>query len=185
MACSDGGAQVGVPSATVATAPATTTTTDPYAVPAVIDAAYVDRVLQGLDKAYGETTRLIVSSRALVPIATGQLRALFGSNSALQSEFTRFQLEERTQFDGYKGPPGDQKTTVEQVITGTPTCIFLRARRDYSAVYGIPGPSHLTWIELRPLDLSRDPDRYNPTRWAFHYNGFPQPGSPDPPNPCI
>ena len=34
---------------TLATVPAPTTTTNPYAVPAVIDAAYVNRVLAGLD----------------------------------------------------------------------------------------------------------------------------------------
>ena len=44
-----------------ATLPQATTTTDPYAVPAVIDEAYVNRVLAGLDQAVGEVTRLVVS----------------------------------------------------------------------------------------------------------------------------
>ena len=65
-ACSGGGADKGSAGAnptlatdpprtnpTLATVPAPTTTTNPYAVPAVIDAAYVNRVLAGLDAADG------------------------------------------------------------------------------------------------------------------------------------
>src|SRR5687768_15070166 len=49
VACSGRAADRGSAGAnpTVATEPPTTTTTNPYAVPAVIDAAYVDRVLVG------------------------------------------------------------------------------------------------------------------------------------------
>jgi hypothetical protein len=37
----------------------TTVPADPYAVPAVIDAAYVNRVLEGLDAAVGDVVRIV------------------------------------------------------------------------------------------------------------------------------
>jgi hypothetical protein len=51
-ACSQSGDERG-PTATVPSAPITTQPADPYAVPDVIDAAYVNRVLAGLDAVMG------------------------------------------------------------------------------------------------------------------------------------
>ncbi|MFN2504089.1 MAG: hypothetical protein ABR540_07650, partial [Acidimicrobiales bacterium] len=58
VACSDD-PTVDPPSATVGTEAPSTTSADPYAVPAVIDEAYVNRVLAGLDAAVGEVVRLV------------------------------------------------------------------------------------------------------------------------------
>jgi len=63
-----------VPTATV---PQATTTTNPYAVPAVIDEAYVNRVLAGLDQALGDLVRLVVSTKSIPPEALDRLRALY------------------------------------------------------------------------------------------------------------
>src|SRR5205085_10070389 len=63
-----------VPTATV---PVATTTTNPYAVPEVIDEAYVNRVLAGLDAAVGDMLRLVVSARTIPPEALERLRALY------------------------------------------------------------------------------------------------------------
>ncbi len=183
-ACSEGGAQVGVPSATVGTEAPTTTTTNPYAVPAVIDAAYVNRVLEGLDKAYGDIVRLVVSSGGLLLQASNQLRAIYAANDWLQLEFDRFQEEARTRFRHYKSPPGDLKTVVEQLIVGSQNCIFARVRRDYSAMSEALSTPGVEWVGLVPLDPSRDPNGFNATRWAYAYNGFPPPDSPAPSSPC-
>lgn len=183
-ACSDGEAQVGVPSATVGTEAPTTTTTNPYAVPAVIDAAYVNRVLGGLDKAYGDVVRLVVSSGGLVIQASNQLRAIYSANDWLQLEFDRFQEETRTRFRHYKSPPGNQETVVDQLIVGNQNCIFVRVRRDYSAMSEAPSAPGVEWVGLVPLDPSRDPNGFNVTGWAYAYNGFPPPGSPAPSSPC-
>jgi len=54
-ACKESGsASPPVNGATVPTAAPTTTTTNPYAVPQVIDAAYFNRVLAGLDAVEGD-----------------------------------------------------------------------------------------------------------------------------------
>lgn len=59
-ACSSSTGAARPPSATVGTETPRTTTTNPYAVLAVIDTAYVNRVLAGLDAAVGGVTRLVV-----------------------------------------------------------------------------------------------------------------------------
>ncbi len=63
----------------IGSVPQATTTTNPYAVPEVIDEAYVNRVLAGLDQAYGDLTRLIVSTENIVPEAIDRLKTHLSS----------------------------------------------------------------------------------------------------------
>ena len=59
------------------TASVPTTPPDPYAVPAVIDEAYVNRVLAALDQANGDVDGLVVScTNALPPEAIDRLKAI-------------------------------------------------------------------------------------------------------------
>jgi hypothetical protein len=170
---------------TVATEPAPTTTTNPYAVPAVIDAAYVNRVLAGLDAELGHVTRLIVGTRTIPPEAYDRLRSVYGADDWLQLRLDSFQSDMRRGFAGYLSEPGNPRTTVVELISVSTTCIFARVKRDYSAVGpGATSSSERNWIGLRPVDPSRDPKGYNTTRWAFSYDGFP-PDRSAPPNPCV
>lgn len=182
-ACSEGGARVGVPSATVGTAPATTTTTDPYAIPAVIDSAYVNRVLEALDQAYGDIVRLVMQTRQLPPEATTRLRSLYARDELLQLQVDAFQLLLARGFPTYKSPSGDQHTQVQELISSTPLCIFARVSRDYSAVREATS-QRSEWVALVPKEPSRDEAHMNPTRWAYQYDGFPPPGVAEPRNQC-
>ena len=56
-ACGGGGNDE--PLGPTATVPQGTTTTNPYAVPPVIDEPYVNRVLAGLDQGVGDIVRLV------------------------------------------------------------------------------------------------------------------------------
>jgi len=180
---SSGGARSSA-SNTVATEPAPTTTTSPYAVPAVIDAAYVNRVLAGLDAAVGDVIRLVVTTRTIPPEAYDRLRALYSSADHLQLAIDGFQLDMRRGFAGYKAPPGNKRTEVTEMIMGSPTCIFARVSRDYSAVSLTASAAvDVQWIGLRPLDRTLDPNHYNSTQWSIIYEGFPRDRS-QPPNPC-
>jgi hypothetical protein len=185
-ACSPSGADRSGPTATVATeAPATTTTTDPYAVPAVIDEAYVNRVLAGLDATRGDATRSIVASRTIPRDAYDRLRAMYGSDQWLQLRLDSLQSDMRRNFAGYAAEPGNQVSTVVKLLTATAPCIFAQVRRDYSAVGpGATASSDRNWVGLRPLDPSRDPAGHNPTSWALVYDGFPEDRS-QPPDPCV
>ncbi len=75
-ACSSGGTHSTARTAD-ATVPASTTTTDPYAVPATIDIAYLNRVFAALEKINGDATRLIVAHHAITPDAAKLLSAIY------------------------------------------------------------------------------------------------------------
>ena len=171
------------PTPTVATEPAPTTTTDPYAVPAVIDTAYVNRVLAGLDAQMGDVTRMVIVTRTLPREALDRLRAVYGSDQWLQTSIDSFQRDLRNGLTSYKADPGNKITVTNKLIAVNRDCIFAEVSRDYSKV-GINASSPDTqWVALRPLDPSRDPHGYNPTKWALIYDGYTETRS-RPSDPC-
>jgi hypothetical protein len=186
-ACSGGAADRGSAGAgatvTVATEPAPTTTTNPYAVPAVIDVAYVNRVLAGLDAAVGDVTRLIIRTKTISPEAFDRLKALYSNNELFQLVLELLQDQIRTGFTDFKSPPGNQSTVATQLVSAGSTCIFARVQRDFAAVTVSKNPASSQWVSLRPLDKSRDPNGYNPTTWGLIYDGFTKDRS-QPANPC-
>ena len=133
-ACSPSRADKAGPTATVATEPPTTATINPYAVPPVIDAAYVNRVLAGLDAVVGDVVRLIFRTKTISREAFDRMRAVYADPDRLQREIDGFQRDMRNGFPGYRPEPGNRFTAVTQMITATPACIFARVSRDYSAV---------------------------------------------------
>lgn len=164
----------------------TTTTTfagDPYAVPEVIDVAYVNRVLAGLDQAVGDIVREVVAAKSLLQPVMERLVAVY-QGEHLQLTLDLLQEDQRTAFAGYQEPPGNRRTTVHELLSATSRCIFAEARRDYSAVATKPpgSPSQL-WIRLEPLPPGRGPAGVNATNWILTYDGF-QPGRLPPEKPC-
>jgi hypothetical protein len=186
-ACSSGGGSKGSAGAgatvTVATEVPRTTTTNPYAVPAVIDVAYVNRVLAGLDAAVGDVVRIVVRTHTIPREAYDRLRSLYGTDDDLQLTIDSFQDDMRRNFSGYRLDPGNKVTTVVQLISIRTTCVFARVTRDYSAVGTNPKTADIQWVALKPLDKLRDPNNYNSTLWAYIYEGFP-PDHRQPPDPC-
>lgn len=169
---------------TLATVPPPTTTTNPYAVPAVIDVAYVNRVLAELDAVLGDVARLVVTTRTIPREAYDRLRAIYQSDEFLQIALDGFQLDIRDNFTGYKANLGNQRSIVSQLLTSKSNCIFARIERDYSAVGTSPSTSLSTqWISLKPLNSAQDPSHYNRTAWAYVYDGFPKSHS-QPQDPC-
>jgi hypothetical protein len=167
---------------TVPTAPALTTTTNPYAVPEVIDAAYVNRVLAGLDAAVGDVVRMVANARAVTPEAYDRLKALYSDEEA-RAQANGLILDAAEGFPGFRG--GNRKSTVSRILTGAPTCIFAEVSRDMTPVAENPSPDlAVQWVGLRPLDVKRDPSHYNPTPWMFVYDGYKQDRS-QPANPCV
>lgn len=169
--------------ATVATEPPQTTTTNPYAVPAVIDVAYVNRMLAGLDAVMGDAVRLVVRTRTIPREVYDRLRSIYGSDDGLQLAIDTFQGDMKRNFSGYNLDPGNKLTSVTQLLTARTSCIFARVTRDYSAVGTNPRTADMQWIAIKPLDVIRDPNRYNITSWAYIYEGYP-PDRTQPPDPC-
>ena len=165
-ACSSKGSSGdGATAGTVATVPPTT---NPYAVPEVIDIAYVNRVLAGLDQAMGEIARLVVAARAIPPEALDRLKAVWvdqpsNPNSHVQLSINGIEAGIIQGFSDTKVPPGNTVTTVTELLTATPSCIFAKVEQDYSAVSSEPPPRiRRHWVGLVPIDPAQDPKHYNP-----------------------
>jgi hypothetical protein len=166
-----------------ATVPQATTTTNPYAVPAVIDVTYVNRVLAGLDQALGDVLRMVVDAKKISDEAVDRLEALYVGDY-LTLTIGSLQKSLLGDFKGYEVPPGNQVTTAVELITVGPQCIFARVDRDFSAVSTRKDAPVLTqWVALVPRDPLRGPNHLNSTSWMFIYDGFPADHS-QPENPC-
>lgn len=121
--CSSGG-DPALPTATLGTAPPVTPTTDPYAVPAVIDAAYVNRILEGLDAAMGDVVRTIVRERTIPYDTAVRLQAMYIDNDAWQLVIDSLQGDVQSGLNGYPSNPGNKRTTVTKLLSATGSCVF-------------------------------------------------------------
>jgi hypothetical protein len=155
---------------------------DPYAVPATIDATYLNRVFAALEHVDGDATRIIVAAKVFGPEAAKRLRAIYAEDE--------FQKQVRLWVDlvvkgmeRFKNPPGDRRTTIAQLVTAKPTCIFVAVKRDYTELIGSVGAGRSNFVALRPGDDSRDPLSFNPTPWAIAFDGYNTDGT-TPANPC-
>lgn len=170
---------------TVPTLPEITTTTNPYAVPATIDAAYVNRVLEALDAALGDVYRLVIRTRDVSPEVIDRLNAIYLNRDDVNLELQAIQRGMREGFTGFKDPVGNPKSTVTELITASPSCIFARFAPDNSAMaVKSDGPSAPEWVGLQPADPARDPNHYNGTPWMIATEGLLFPNGSPPPNPC-
>jgi hypothetical protein len=172
-----------------ATVPQATTTTNPYAVPAVIDEAYVNRVLNGLDHAVGDVARLVVRERTVTPEVADRLRALY-VGEALDLSVASFEADIRTGLPAVGTEIGDLRTVVTHFINASPSCVFVQTTRDYSAVMSRSDRTSATvWVGMRPSSAVGGGDReeridFNPTGWVFIYDGFPK-DQIEPSDPCV
>jgi len=182
-ACSSSKAGVTPARPTIATAVESTTTTNPYAVPPVIDVAYVNRVLAGLDAAVGDVVRFVVKTNPTALEMGMRLRPLYND------EETRLQLEGFHQdalehFAGYRKVPGNKTSVVTELVSATPQCVFAHVSRNYGAVVDKPNPDLADqWMAIVPKDTTRDPEVNNPTGWMYIYDGFELKHTM-PKNPC-
>jgi hypothetical protein len=167
------------PGPTVPTELPATTTTDPYAVPAVIDTAYVNRVLAGLDALTGEAFRLYMRDRRITPEISDRIKAAYGSGELYDLVVRTFEAEKDTRLST---PPGNAVTTVTRLITAAPTCIFSQVARDFRPVGGTEASARL-WVGLRPRASSNDAGGQNPTPWIYFVDGV-RPDRSEPANPC-
>ena len=177
-ACSGGDDDAG-PAATVPVEQSTTSTTaavDVSAIPAVIDEAYVNRVLAALDAVDGEATRIIVHNRRLVPEATARLRAIY-DEAEFRKQVEAWLMELQKGLQGLRPDPGPRKTTVMRVLEKADDCILSSVTQDFSASAIRDEPPNVAYVLLVPLDRSRDRSGLNPTAWMIHEEGYNRDGS--------
>lgn len=178
-ACSPGGADD--PETTVPTLPTTVATTavaDPFAVPTVIDADYVNRVLAALNKVDGDLVRDLVERNALDVEASIRLRAIYNDPEFDQELESLIKLFGRG-LSEFKRPPGDRRTLVVGIITASPTCVLTKVVHDYSNVVQSSQPQtadQIAIVTLRRTEPGADPRHLNPTPWSFSNTELLQPG---------
>lgn len=176
------------PTATVGTEPPRTTTTNPYAVPTIIDAAYVNRVLEGLDAVKGDIVRTIVREKTIPYEIAVRLQSLYIDKDAWQLVIDGFQKDLQAGLTGYPETrpetPGNKRTTVTKILSATESCVFAEVERDYSPFGSTARQTKGTlWVGVRPLDRARYSVEQNPTNWGYVLEGF-TPDRTQPQDPC-
>ena len=161
------------PEATTSTAAAPTSTVPPeFAVPAVIDLPYVQRVLEVIYHLDGEATRRAYATKAVDAEVDERLVAIFGEPRLSNSK----KVLRDNAGDGFRtfaNPPGDAKVRAVEIIEATPTCIVVRADLDYGPQYKEDRPPQPQAV----IQMARAKVQpYNPTGWGVVVAGAPTPG---------
>lgn len=179
-ACNGGGG--GRPDDTLPPRASTSTTVD-YSVPAVIDVAYVEKVMEALDHVYGDAIRLLARERQITTDFLEHLAAIY-----TPSEFELVQqVWVRDVASGLRGllaEPRDPETTVTRMLRAEPLCIVAAVDRRFAPTRDRPDPK----TPQRYIGLIRKPEvqphgELNPTPWVMSFDGFKQDGS-EPATPC-
>lgn len=167
------------PPSTGATVP-TAILGEPYAVPAVITKAYLQRVLNAMEVVNARAASLIIAHKALVPEAVAALGTI-DTPPELQIQKTGWQQDLRGGLANALPNPGTVHDKVTAILATTPSCVFLSAIRDFSQVDRRP-PTYTSYFALsqRPGDSTSG---LNPTPWVISFLGGTASGAP-PPDQC-
>ena len=176
--CGDDGEEAAT---TTTTRPRVTTTTDPFAVPDEIDAAYVQRVLTEHERVLGDATRTVITQRRVTTAAEERLRSIFAKQVA-DAELSSLRQRAERGFPNVQVPRGDRSVRVSKLSTVTKACVGVQARYGFQDVLVKPIPPADVVIELQPEPSNGDPVGYNPTGWieSFQYAA----GQGEVPEPC-
>lgn len=148
--------------------PTTTTLPDPDVVPAVITPAYVDAVFVALNHVYGNASRTLRADHAVTPAARADLRAIFGDPAYGAQLQAAQQAVDQGVINNIRPNAGDLVTTVTRLVTALPTCIFVEATTNFSAVQVKPTPTPASeFFQFAPKQARNDPEHINPTPWEI------------------
>jgi len=164
--------------------PTTTTTIDVTKVPATIDVAYVQAVMDSLDQVTGDAVRVFVAQRGPNKEWYETFRAVFEEDlfGKLEREFGNFAVRG---LEPLNTSPGNPQTIVKSLIDSSTTCVVAAVDRTFGPLLrepplpeAIPG-----FVQLNIKRLERDPGARNPTGWAVVAD-IDAKGSSIPENPC-
>lgn len=163
----------------------TTTTVADYSVPAVIDAAYVEKVMAALDRVYGDAIRTLATERQITEQFLSRLAAIYGDK--------QFDLAQRAWvrdvadgLDDLRSPPGNPMTVVQRAVRLDADCMVAAVERTFRAARDPVTSTPQKYIALVPKPEGRDPGSLNPTPWMMSYDGFvAEPAGAEPESPCV
>jgi hypothetical protein len=173
-------------STTTTTAPpgSTTTTSLPpeaYAVPDVIDQAYVQRVVSAYDKVLGDAIRAMVRDRGISDEFLKNLVAIYTQ--------PQFEVQQRLwtsavaegDLDNRPAEPGDPVTVIRDIVRADQRCVIAGIDRDFRPTLRpdiepteSEQPDYVVLVRKREAP---DPNRVNPTPWIMSFDGFKTDGT--------
>lgn len=160
----------------------TTSTSVDYSVPAVIDVAYVEKVMEALDHVYGDAIRILAREREITKEFLEHLAAIYTPS---QFEFTQrlWVRDVAAGLEGLRANPGDPRTAVLELLRAERRCILARVDRDFSPANSAPDrPTPQEYVALVPVI---DHARHNPTPWTISFDGYiASPAGAPPAEPC-
>jgi hypothetical protein len=158
--------------------PSTTSTTAlSYDVPAVIDEAYVTRVMQALDHVYGDAVRLLATTRQVNEDFLRYLVAIHNPRiyGLVQDLWVKTQAQG---FDGLAAAPADPRTRIDKLLRADRDCVLVEGDRDFTPLHRRDDPTnHSPFVALTPLRGERNPGNLNPTPWTINFYGDRPDGS--------
>jgi hypothetical protein len=188
VGCSDHGDDTTrAPSATVRKEPpATTTSVVPVdRVPAVIDVAYVQAVIDALDRVEGDAVRALVGAREPNLAFYERIRALYldPQFDRVQTSYGRSAAQEMIELRAH---PEDPVTRIDRIIAVTGDCVFAAVTRDFGPILKVPPTEERKkgYIGFGLKKPELDPARRNPTAWMIGLDGATSTGE-EPKNPCV
>lgn len=166
--------------------PSSTDTTAPdYSVPAVIDVAYVEKVMAALDRVYGDAIRTLARERKITQDFLERLVAIY-SPAEFEIAQRAWVQDIAAGLPGLKTQPGDPTTTVERSIQLDQSCVVVAVSRSFVATRTTSTTSTTQrFIALAPKQSDRDQRLLNPTPWMMAFDGFvSSPSGAEPESPC-
>lgn len=152
------------PSPTPAPSPSPTAI-DVAAVPAEIDVAYVQAVL---DELHGIQSRAFQEAAAAGELTESFHAALRATHTARDASRQIDAFERFVGVEGLADQPGELVTEVQQLLSASPDCIEVEAFHDVTPVLspeidiGAEQPYEVKLVRQEPTEL-------NPTAWAIDY----------------
>jgi hypothetical protein len=139
------------------------TAADPYAIPANIDADYINRVMKALMQVRGDVRRDVLRTQRVSPLDYDELDDLYNGNLRYIERQGFSDFSEAAQPED-KTNPGNEVVTVSKVRNVTPGCIAFEAVDNTDALYRTPispTPYVVMLVQLRAAN------GHNPTPWKM------------------
>ena len=165
-----------------AAARAAPTTVDPWAVPATITPAYLDRVLAALDHIDGNAFRDARAHDAITPRFVELEEAIRSGTHELALEEEMISSEVRLRRPNIRAVPGDRVMTVQTLLPAPPPCVLAAVAVDFSPRTVGPPQAYPQWYAALAPDVGTS---INPTHWSLVDDGFETDGgAPSPARAC-
>lgn len=160
----------------------TSTTIDVASVPATIDKAYAQAVIDALDKAMGEAIKVFVRDKGPSTEFEARVRAIHNGPGA-DTEVEGWQRMAAQDMENIRPEAGSPRTTVRDLLGATQTCIYFTATRDFSSVFvanqATGGTPYIELFRKQPV-----PDKYGANRTAWAIVADRTANGDVPANPC-